>query len=151
MENQDYIFFLKLKPQLPLCYYHFANIFAQFNITLIPVGREELNSLKASERQYVMTVVDDLKSLAANLKLRKQFLDFALYNKRFSLFELSSFAPNPLAAKLQRIKVYHHFRLPLSIVRAAKEIVLNYYIDKKDRKLWPGGKRVRPPQLVMSN
>jgi hypothetical protein len=146
MATANHIFYLKYGNHLPEDYFHFSRFFSYWNITLVPVTPKELINMSVNNnRQYILSSVTDLKKRHLFNQLRDKWLDFALLSKRYCLYDVSSFGKFETAYQVERIKMYHHFKIPINMEEIVQTIAVAYFEDKNREKTWPGGKRAKLP------
>ncbi|MBT3585912.1 MAG: hypothetical protein HN509_13480 [Halobacteriovoraceae bacterium] len=145
--SDNYIFFLKLSPKLPSWYFTMSTIFSHFNIKLLPITLADLSKINANsgKMQYIISLTPDMASYQVFSRFREKYLDFALKNNRFCLFDISSFGKIDLAYKIEKKKTYFYFQLPLEIGRICASITEAYFHHANDHQIWPGGRKSKLP------
>src|SRR5690606_40666469 len=107
-EQSFHIFFLNYNDQLPRAFVHRSTHLAANGIQLVPVSPADLVALARPHKQFVMSLIPDMTTHARHQAFRKQYLDFALKNKKFRLFEISTFAESEeLDRKSTRLNSSH--------------------------------------------
>lgn len=146
--NQEvYIYFLRLEGELPWYFFRMANYLSEYNITLVPVTLRELTDLASGSKQYVVTACVNLSQHQILKRIRQKYLDFTLLNRKFALFHLSSFQEFDIAAKARYNKCYSFYQLPVDMKDVALDIALKIYEENKDKASWPGGRRSKLPPM----
>ena len=149
--REIFIFFLKLSDELPEFYFHMANMFKGYGISLVPMTAKQLKEIKHNNREYVVSVTSDFTKYRNYLMARKSYLDYMVLNRKFCLFDISSFEMADIASKGFRAKSYHFYSLPVSIEETVKHIALQIYSDRKTKLNWPGGVRSKLPTDAGNN
>ena len=149
--REIFIFFLKLSDELPEFYFHMANMFKGYGITLVPMTVKQLKGMKHSDREYVVSITSDFTKYRNYLMARKSYLDYMILNRKFCLFDLSSFQVADIASRGFRTKSYHFYSLPVNIEETVKNIALQIYSDRKAKLNWPGGVRSKLPNDAGNN
>jgi hypothetical protein len=142
--EQTYIYFLQLTARLPMGYFTMAEGLSKLGITLLAITPKEFLNIQDGKRRFVMAFCNDMASQQAFLDCKKRFLDFGLSSGNLVLMHISSFGPAESAAKQSARRpgtFYHHFALPMDVLKACKQAALVYYREKAERQGWPGGKR----------
>jgi hypothetical protein len=147
-EVDIYIFFLRLDDALPEDYFHLANYFKQYCISLIPVTAKQLVEMSTSNREYVLSLNTNLTSDSIFKRFQKKFLNFSLLSRKFYLFDLSSFSKIEIAPKAEYAKSYKHYPLPVDLEDTVIDIALAIYEDREKKQIWPGGRRAKLPPLA---
>lgn len=143
--KDHYIFYLQYTVNLPRTFFIMAEVFKKFNISLIPVRPGELSALAKSKKQFVISATADLTSQKGLEVARKSFLDFAMLNQKFCLFDISSFGKISISYKLEKNQTYFHFPLPMTFNEIAANVASYYFSQAGTVKTWPGGKRAKLP------
>ncbi|WP_127717759.1 hypothetical protein [Halobacteriovorax sp. HLS] len=146
--REIFIFFLKLSDQLPEFYFHMATMFKGYGISLVPISPKDLKEIKHNSREYIVSVNSDFTKYRNFLVARKTYIDYMVLNKKFCLFDISSFEMADIASRGFRTKSYHYFSLPVNIEETVKLIAISIYEDRKTKSNWPGGVRSKLPSDV---
>lgn len=146
--KEHYIFYLQYTKEVTNTFFSLAVVLKNFGITLIPITTLELVNLARPKKQFVITATADLNSLNGLTKVRKSFLDFALINQKFCLFDISSFGKISISYKLEKGQSYFHFPLPMTFNQMGRQIASHYFSKVGVVKRWPGGNRARLPSMV---
>lgn len=141
----SHIFFLNYSDKLPRSFVHLSTRLAANGIQLVPVTPADLVALVRPHKQHVLCLIPDMATLAKHQSFRKQFLDFSLKNKKFKLFEVSTFAESEELTSLRRQQCYDYLKLPLPVEYLVKKLTLAIYSEEFDAKRWPGGRRAKLP------
>lgn len=141
----SHIFFLYYSDSLPRAYVHLSTRLAANGIQLVPVKPHDLVALVKPSKQFVVTIIPDLSTFAKHQSFRKQFLDFSLKNRKFRLFEVSTFAETEELAPLRRLECYDYLKLPLPVDYLVRKLSLAVLSEEFDTMAWPGGKRAKLP------
>jgi hypothetical protein len=149
--REIFIFFLKLSDELPESYFHMANMFKGYGISLVPMTTKQLKEIKHNSREYVVSISSNFMSYRNFLIARKSYIDYMVLNRKFCLFDISSFQMADIASKGFRTKSYHFYSLPVSIEETVKHIALQIYSDRKTKLNWPGGVRAKLPTDAGNN
>lgn len=148
-DNQEhYIFYLQYTKNLPQTFFALGQALKKLNITLIPVTPRELVNIAKSKKQFVISITADLTSLRGLEATRRSFLDFALVNQKFCMFDVSSFGKISISYKLEKNRSYFHYGLPMSFKNIASNIASHYFSELGTVKRWPGGSRAKLPAMV---
>lgn len=142
-----YMFFLLLTPKLPKYFFAFAKFFSELNIKLIPISLDDLMTVSKGKKNYIIVVNRDIQSNAVFRRMRRRYLDMALINNKFTLFEISSFDRSFFLSDKNKKGIYHHFKLPEEVENICEKIYEVIYNDRKSQQTWPGGKRGTVPPL----
>lgn len=146
--EKKYIFFLQLQ-SLDQCpeFFVLSKIFSEQGFQLIPVDAEELSILTQEESNFLLVLTLNLTAFRKfNLK-RKKFINFALKNRKLTLFHLNSFGEIRDLTTSHIIKNYKSISPPIKYRKFA-EMIEEYYYEKKSKKeTWPGGRRARLPEI----
>src|SRR5690606_12035240 len=110
-----HIFFLNYNDTLPRVYVYLSARLAANGIQLVPVSPSDLVAMTKPIKQYVVTLIPDLTTYSKHQNFRKKFLDFALKNRKFRLFEVSTFAKSDELSPLQRLECYDYVQLPVPV------------------------------------
>jgi hypothetical protein len=147
-QNDHYIFYLQYTVNLPKTFFILSEIFKKFSISLIPVRPAELANFASSKKQYVLSTTADLTSQKGLEKVRKNFLDFALLNQKFCLYDVSSFGKISISYKLEKNHSYFHYPLPMTFNEIVANVATSYFSHSGAVKSWPGGKRAKLPPMA---
>lgn len=141
----NYVFYLQNKNELEKSYYILAEIFNKINITLLPIGLEDLKCIDLSKKHHLISIRNDFSSAFNFNHIRKSFLDTAMSLGKIILFDVSSFSEMDGAAKFQTRNLYHYFQLPQNLKQVAMAVALDYFRDRNALVEWPGGRRAKLP------
>lgn len=144
-EQSFHLFFLNYSDQLPRSFVHLSTRLAANGIQLVPVAPADLVALARPHKQFVMSLIPDMTTHARHQAFRKQYLDFALKNKKFRLFEISTFAESEELTMLRRLECYDYLKLPMPIDYLVRKLSLAIMSEDFDTKAWPGGRRAKLP------
>lgn len=144
----NYIFYLQTKSDLDHKFYYLAEVLSNINISLLPIGADDLKDIDRNKKNYIISIRDDMASAFAFNQLRKTYLDTALAAGKIALYDISSFSEIENAAKYQAKNVYHYFQLPLNLKQAAMTLAVDYFREQNAKAVWPGGRRAKLPSMV---
>ncbi len=144
-ENVSHIFFLNYSEKLPRAFVHLSTRLAVHGIQLVPVSPTDLTGLAKPTKQYVLSYIPDMSTLARHMSFRSKYLDFAMRTKKFRLFEASSFSESGELAQARRLECFDHLRLPLSVDEIVRHLAIAIMTEEFDTKSWPGGRRAKLP------
>jgi hypothetical protein len=143
--NSNYIFFLKTSKELNGVYFHLSEFLKPFNIVLLPVSMQDLQTIDRHKKHQIIIFRNDLSSSKCFNELRKSYLDFSMSRGHVTIFDISSFSEVENASKYQ--KSYFYFPLPLDLRQVVSSIVVEYFRTKHEMHDWPGGKRSKLPAV----
>ena len=147
-DQEHYIFYVQYTNSLPQTFFALGQVLKKFNITLVPVAPRELANVAKAKKQFIISITADLTSLKGLQSTRRSFLDFALVNQKFCLFDVSSFGKIPISYKLEKNRSYFHYALPMSFNNIATNIASHYFSELGTVKRWPGGSRAKLPAMA---
>ena len=142
---EKHIFFLKYSKDLPMEFFYLSNELSAYGVKLIPIKAQELSILMDNSKIFVINLDNTLATHAQSLRYRKQFLEYAVLNRRVVLFDISSFGKFSCSYRAESNKNYFHFPLPDTIDEISKNVAVAYFKDSQQSRLWPGGKRAKLP------
>ncbi|HAZ11656.1 MAG: hypothetical protein A2X86_18200 [Bdellovibrionales bacterium GWA2_49_15] len=149
LPEERFLFYLKLRPELPAFFFPLARLLSGFGVDLVPVNFEDLKNLTAlGKSTIILSVCQDLSAYRSLLIGRKYYLDHALLNGKHKLIDATSFSPVSQIVTLQRKNRYFYHKLPITMDDLAREVAIVYYNEYKQAEVWPGGKRTTLPALT---
>ena len=143
----NYIFYLQNKIELDNNFYLLAEIFSNINISLLPISSDDLKNITRNNKNYLISIRNDLSSAFNFNQTRKSFLDSAMASGKIALFDVSSFSEIEIASKYQNKNIYSHLQLPLNLKQLAMSIAVDYFRDRNRQVEWPGGKKSKLPSM----
>jgi hypothetical protein len=139
------IFYLKLSSDTQLIESNFirmADCLNQELISLIPVRFSQLIQYsKGPEKIKVICLCSNFTENSNFLKIYKRYLDFAIRQKKLTLFHVTSFES---LKKFESLSTnYLHFRLPIQIDDLAKKIGKHIIRHANKENIFSPGKNIR--------
>jgi hypothetical protein len=147
-DQKHYIFYVQYTKKLPQTFFALGQVLQKFNLTLVPVSPRELINVAKAQKQFIISITADLTSLKGLESTRRSFLDFALVNQKFCLFDVTSFGKISISYKLEKNRSYLHYALPMSFNNIASNIASHYFSELGTVKRWPGGSRAKLPAMA---
>ncbi len=149
LPEERFLFYLKLRPELPIFFFPLARLLSGFGIDIVPVSFADLKNLSSfGESSLILSVCQDLTSYRSWLVGRKYYLDQALLTGKHKLIDVSSFSPVTQMMELMRKNRYYYHKLPMLMDDLARETAIVYYNEYKQSEKWPGGRRTTLPLLT---
>ncbi|MBI2522685.1 MAG: hypothetical protein HYV97_19850 [Bdellovibrio sp.] len=149
LPEERFLFYLKLRPELPQFFFPLARLLSGFGVDLVPVNFEDLKNLSSyGKASLILSICQDLTAYRSFLIGRKYYLDQALLNGKHKLIDVTSFSPVVHMVALQRKNRYFYHKLPITMDDLAREAAIVYYNEHKQSEQWPGGKRTTLPLLT---
>ena len=149
LPEERFLFYLKLRPELPAFFFPISHLLSDLGVDLIPVNLDDLKNLSSfGKTSIILSVCQDLFSYRNLLIGRKSYLDHALLNGKHKLIDVTNFSPIAHMVQLQRKKRYYYHQLPITMDDLAREAAIVYYNEHKQSEHWPGGKRTTLPLLT---
>lgn len=144
-ENQslNYMLYLQYDQDLDRSYFLLSAILRQLNISLIPIQIDEVKLLEKNKRYHAIMVRKKYNDALRALDWKKRFLDSAMLSGRIVLHDISSFSELSIPASLEKKGAYFFTGLPVDYKKVAMDLVVNFYNDKNNTDVWPGGKRAK--------
>lgn len=142
--KDEWIFYLKLTPNLNENFLSLDKQFKRFGFNLIPVSFPNLLELiKAQETFHVVVIVSSQREAAYYLKnVSKSIKNLLRFNK-INLFAASSFSFVNESSKLTFRGNYDFYPLPIKTSDLCDKILATLLDKAVENKTWPGGKSPR--------
>ena len=143
MNEDNWVFYLKLSKELPESFFALDQHFKRYGKSLVPISLKTLlEQSRKSNSLHVVLVLQSLKDLKYYNKKVKKAVKMLMINRRLHLYIASSFS-SVLDSSFLRRGFYTFDKLPLLSVSFVKNT--SYEIDRKETSMlrWPGGIRPR--------
>ena len=149
----NYLFYLQVKPELDNTYYILSEVLGKVSIDLIPISIEDLKGIDKNKKQHVIILRNDFSSAFIFNEIRKSYLDSAMAAGKVSIYDISSFSEIENATKFENKnkKIYRHFQLPLNVKQVAMTIAVEFFKERNEQEVWPGGRRAKLPSATNQN
>ena len=142
--KDEWIFYLKLTPNLSENYLSLDKHFKQYGYNLIPVSFPNmLELIKANETFHVIVVVSSRKEANYYMKHVSRSIRNLLRFNKVNLFTASSFSFINESSKLTYRGNYDFFPLPMRTADLCDKILVKVLDSAVENYAWPGGKRPR--------
>lgn len=142
--KDEWIFYLKLTPNLNENFFSMDRHFKSFGFNLIPVSFPNLLELiKDNETFHVVVVVGSRREAAYYVKNVSKPIRNLLRFKKINLFAASSFSFINESSKLTFRGNYEFYPLPIKTAQLCDKIFTKVLDDTVDNRQWPGGKSPR--------
>lgn len=146
--QNKHIFFLKLSSNLPENYFHLAEMFLLYDVTLIPVSIKELKDLITSKKQHLIAMSTNIDERKLLKRYQEMYLDHALLRNLIHLYDTTSFTCLKVKGVDLRRQNYSYVNLPIRLSDLVASIFEILCKDSETVKTWPGGRRPRLPKLL---
>lgn len=143
MNEDNWVFYLKLSKELPESFFALDQHFKRYGKSLVPISLKTLlEQSRKSNSLHVVLVLQSLKDLKYYNKKVKKAVKMLMISRRLHLYIASSFS-SVLDSSFLRRGFYTFDKLPLLSVSFVKNT--SYEIDRKETSMlrWPGGIRPR--------
>lgn len=142
--KDEWIFYLKLSPDLPDHFLALDNELKNYGFSLLPVSLPNLvELLKTNENCPVLMVIPGRKQANYYVKHVSKYVKNLLRFDKIDLFVASSFEFINESSKISYRANYHFFPLPMKTKELCDKIVSSHLDRVVESKVWPGGKRPR--------
>lgn len=142
--KDEWIFYLKLTPNLPESFIYLDKGFKKYGFNLIPVSFPNLLELLKSDESFnVMMLVSSQREAAYYLKHVSKHIKTLLRFNKINLFVASSFSFVNESSKLTFRGNYDFWSLPIRSEELCDKIVFKALDKVVENKKWPGGKAPR--------
>ena len=143
MNEDNWVFYLKLSKELPESFFALDQHFKRYGKSLVPISLKTLlEQGRKSNSLHVVLVLQSVKDLKYYNKKVKKAVKMLMISRRLPLYIASSFS-SVLDSSFLRRGFYTFDKLPLLSVSFVKNT--SYEIDRKETSMlrWPGGIRPR--------
>lgn len=142
--KDEWIFYLKLQPELPESYFHMDQHFKAYGYNLIPVNLSDFLELtKKDDGVNVVCIIRNYNELSFYLRKAKKLLLMLLRMGKIQLITASSFEIANESSNIRVRNSYDFYSLPLKRSYLCDKILEKVIGKSLDTKQWPGGKRPR--------
>ena len=142
--KDEWIFYLKLSPNLSSNFLELDRNFKRYGYNLIPVSFPNLLELiKSNESFHVVVVVSSQREAAYYLKHVAKSLKNLLRFGKINLFAASSFSFINDTSQFARKENYEFYSLPIKSSELCENIITTLLDQVVENVEWPGGKRPR--------
>lgn len=143
MMHDEWVFYLKLSPNLDEKFLLLDQELKVYGLNLIPIDFKALCDVsRNSYRANVIIMVSNTKDLATYNKYIRKLMKLMIVSQRVQLFHVTSFA-DCNHFDIGKKDNYHFYQLPISKTFLCQEIISQIMDTPEVKNLWPGGKSPR--------
>jgi hypothetical protein len=143
-----YIFYLQLAKKLPKYFFTLSDLFAEWDIKLIPITPKQLTEVAKHEKKFVLTLVREADSHKLFCRLFRDYFNLSIKTGRTTLVHLSSYSKSEFKGLKSNRAKYMFFPLPVNMLEVVAQVAYQYYKNGIEEKRWPGGRKGHlPPAL----
>ncbi len=141
--NDNWIFYLRLKKNLPEDYLSMDQHFKAYGRSLIPIGLKALLEATKNKRTiHLLVIIKSYQDYRYYVRRVRKIMKYLMRTQRVHLYVASSFslANDPLVIK----KNYYSFvKLPVRMDRFCEFVSTSIEVRESNLLHWPGGVRPR--------